>query len=274
MFTRQQFPTELLTGPGLVTAAARQRLGFPAQTGHRHHLWARRTWTWVTEQQTGVTAVRFEPLLTDGAAGVRHEPGVGGGVLHFPTVTQVPVGGCTRWILRSAFGAGPGQLLLSKVLVCDRRHQEDRVSSPFLHTGQVEEGETARTAPHRLCSLDRGDADEASQGSRLKQFIHKLACPLQTRAVSSALLAVGGEGGLQDLSSLPLFALHVFVVVFVGGGGAKAALDQSLSSRHVGLPDLLEARLHRNHWGRALRWALLVDRPLRSWPLSLFGWGS
>lgn len=119
----------------------------------------------MAEQQTGMATVGFESLLTDGATRVRHEPGVSGRVLHFPTVTQVPVGRGARWILRSAFGAGPGQLLLAEILIRDRRHQEDRVPSPLLDTGQMEEREAAAAAPHRLRSLDGGDADEAGQGS-------------------------------------------------------------------------------------------------------------
>lgn len=46
--------------------------------------------TGVTEQQTGVSTAGFELLLTDGAAGVRNQPGVSWRVLQLPTVTRVP----------------------------------------------------------------------------------------------------------------------------------------------------------------------------------------
>lgn len=73
----------------------------------------------MTEQQAGVATVRFEFLLTDGAAGVRNEPRVRGRVLDFTTVTQVPVWRGTGWILCSAFRARPRQLFLSEIIVCD-----------------------------------------------------------------------------------------------------------------------------------------------------------
>lgn len=45
--------------------------------------------TRVTEQQTGVSTGGFELLLTDGATGVRSQPGVSWRILHLPTVTHV-----------------------------------------------------------------------------------------------------------------------------------------------------------------------------------------
>lgn len=46
--------------------------------------------TGVTEQQAGVSTGGFELLLTDGATGVRSQPGVSWRVLQLPTVTRVP----------------------------------------------------------------------------------------------------------------------------------------------------------------------------------------
>lgn len=48
-------------------------------------------------------------------------------------------------------------LFLTKVFVSDRGHEEDRILGPFLDTGEVEEGETAGTAPHLESEGERDD---------------------------------------------------------------------------------------------------------------------
>lgn len=113
----------------------------------------------MAEQQTGVSTGWFQVFLADGAAGVRQQPRISRRVLKLPTVTHVPVGGGAWRIFSTTLWTGPGVLLLSKVLVGNRGHQEDGVSGPLLHTGQVEETETAGARPHLLCPLDGGDAD-------------------------------------------------------------------------------------------------------------------
>lgn len=143
----------------------------------------------------------------------------------------------------------------------------------------MEEGETAGAAPHRLCPLHRGDADQTGERSGLKQVADVLTGPLQASGISTCLVGVGGEGGRQDLPSLSFLVVSIIdaVVVFIRGGGAEVALDQSLSSSLVGFPDLLKLGLDSQTMRRFRRRARLrSDSSSRcsAWPLSLLLQGS
>ena len=61
--------------------------------------------TGVTEQQAGVSTGGFELLLTDGAAGMRNQPGVSGRILQLPTVTHVPAHTHTHFSVCVSFTA-------------------------------------------------------------------------------------------------------------------------------------------------------------------------
>lgn len=82
-------------------------------------------------------------------------------------------------------------LLLTKVVIGDGGDEEGGVSGPLLNTGQVEEGEAAGAAPHRLRPLDGGDANEAGQRSGLEQVADVLTGPEQPRVVATCLIRIG-----------------------------------------------------------------------------------
>lgn len=220
----------------------------------------------MTQQQTGVSTRGFELLLTDGATGVRRQPGVSWRVLLIPTVTHVPVGRGAGRVLCSTLGTGPGMLLLTEVFISDGGHEEDGVSGPLLDTRQVKQGETAGAAPHRLSPLHRADTDQTGQRSGLKQVTDVLTGSHQTGSITTCLVGVGGEGGLQDLSPLPVFVVDLglfIILLLIRGGGANTALHQSLSSSLVGLPDLLELGTPRRlplllGGARPFTWTLLT----------------
>lgn len=169
----------------------------------------------MTEQQTGVSTGGFELFLTDGAAGVRSQPGISWRILQLPTVTHVPVGSGSGWILCSTLWTGPGMLLLTEVFIGDGGHEEGRVFGPLLNTGEVEEGETAGAAPHRLRPLDGGDADETGESSRLKQVADVLTGPEQTGSITTCLVGVSGEGRRQDLPPLSILVVNLYISIFI-----------------------------------------------------------
>lgn len=133
----------------------------------------------MAEQKAAMSTWRFKLSVTHLSTGMWEEPRVRLRLRLLPTVTVIASGSLLRGILISTLRTGPGVIFFPKILICYRGDEEDGVFSPLLNTWDVEDTITTNTAPYRLRSLHRGDADETGNGSGLECLIQVLTSSLQ-----------------------------------------------------------------------------------------------
>lgn len=203
----------------LVTPAIRRR-GVFAVAILLHRFWTGWAWTWMTEDEALVSALRFQRSLASLSARVGQNPRVKGRVLNFAAVASVPDG--NLGLLRPALGTRPlegggggggsvtprrRRLLLVLLL-------EDAIVGPLLDAVEVKGAETGLATPHRVVSLQTGNADEAGASAAAE------AVPDGLRRPRLVLGLVAGEDAEQDLVAGDVIGPALDALV-LGGGGRK-----------------------------------------------------